>query len=106
MTNLEWVGTLTEEELAELLEDTCEMCIRDCDNCSCISGHIAWLQKEHIEKKHIDECPHCGSSIIDTHKDIYGIAYVECRQCGALISDKEGNLDRAISKWNRSEVND
>ena len=50
MTNLEWIRTLTEKELAELLEDTCEMCIRDCDNCSCIPGHIEWLQKEHIEK--------------------------------------------------------
>lgn len=54
MTNLEWLRSLSAEELAELLEDgVCAMCANVDNDCrkGCWSGHFRWLNEEHKDDK-------------------------------------------------------
>ena len=100
MTNLEWIRTLTEEELAELLEDTCEMCIRDCDNCSCIPGHIKWLKAEHVFK--IKPCANCGGKaifVVDPMRINPELGCVQCCECH--IRTPVGTKHNVVNIWNK-----
>lgn len=55
MNNKEWLTTLNNKKLADILRDPCEMCIYDdskqCTDANCISGILMWLNREHVEPK-------------------------------------------------------
>lgn len=63
MTNREWLESLSDEKLAVLMAEsgcldvTSSLCngycayTKDCCQCNCTEGIIAWLQSEHEEPK-------------------------------------------------------
>ena len=113
MTNLEWLKTLSAEELTEYLRKECLSCTYkdfDCDAEFCFKGHIEeWLNAEHVSK--IKPCPVCKGemSTIWQHCGYYLV----CKECGVsfglstdmakrgLIAGHYAKKEALIDDWNR-----
>jgi hypothetical protein len=57
MTNREWLNSLSDEALADLLEEpncVCCVCYGKCCGESCRDGLIEWLKKEHEDGEEAD----------------------------------------------------
>ena len=110
MTNLEWIRTLSAEELAKLLDDDCYMCSKLKGGCdmNCESGYITWLNAEHVVEP--KPCPLCGDKMIAEYNHGH---YLVCKSCGLYfgvhtISVGERELAGVYAKkaeliddWNR-----
>lgn len=60
MTNREWLNSLSDEALADLLNDCgCDCCVGTRLNCygNCRNGFVEWLKKEHEDDK--NKCLKC-----------------------------------------------
>ena len=113
MTNLEWLKTLSAEELTEYLRKECLSCTYkdlDCGADFCFKGHIEWLNAKH--KEELKPCPFCGSENVYLHsKDGYAdkTTVIFCNECKSVVfiedNEEEGyddkTIDRAIEAWNR-----
>lgn len=102
MTNLEWLRTLSAKELAKLLIDNCCMCSYMESDCymNCESGHITWLNEEHVPK--IKPCPCCGgkaklkTAIKGNNEEV---GYIYCCKCN--IETPVGKKSDVVYIWNR-----
>lgn len=97
MTNLEWLRTLSADELVDFINPSCNMCIHggNCTkDCSCVEGKVKWLNEERVSK--IKPCPFCGGKpIVDKNQNS-----VYCADChmGTPWTD---SIEDAIKTWNR-----
>jgi hypothetical protein len=92
MTNLEWLRSLSAEELANKLHErpVCQFCVNynyktgcmfstsEDDDSHCVKGMADWLNAKHILK--IKPCPVCkGKMNIESN---HGGCYLVCPDCG------------------------
>lgn len=117
MTNLEWMRTLSANELVDFLSGkSCRMCAY-CDDCTegnhnCTRGKVKWLNSEH--KEELKPCPFCGSKNVYIHsQDGYAdkTTIIFCNDCKSTVfvedNEEKGyddkTIDRAIRAWNRRD---
>ena len=111
MTNLEWLKTLSAEELTEYLRKECLSCTYygcDCDAEFCYKGHIEWLNAEHTLK--VKPCPVCKGEMSTIWKHCG--YYLVCKECGlrfglstdiakrGLIAGHYAKKEALIDDWN------
>lgn len=103
MTNAEWIKSLNDEQLAQVLSARrCFMCIyseqKSCGTVSCDYGISTWLQKTH--EPVLKGCPFCGSSDVghDTLK-VNSSCRVKCNNCGVSTKYYD-TIEEASSAWN------
>lgn len=107
MNNLEWLRTLSEEEILPLLsaKNPCNFCIYTNPECtkvttSCKMNVSAWLKQEH--KEEIKPCANCGGEakfVSDVKKLNPDIGYVQCCECHMRTT--VGRKNDVIKTWNR-----
>lgn len=122
MTNLEWLHSLSVDEVLSFFggyTSKCHMCGYK-DTCTdntakCYRfpmGLNIWLMQEHKDVPKVKPCPFCGSeSVYILSKDGYNdkTAIIFCNACKSVvfIEDNEGEgfddktVARAIEAWNR-----
>ena len=128
MTNLEWVRTLSAEELANKLHErpVCQFCVNynyktgcmfptsEDDDSHCVKGMADWLNAKHILK--IKPCPVCKGKMNINYNRGY---YLMCEGCGLyfgldmIMADTEqrsegayGKKEVLIDDWNRGDDNE
>lgn len=107
MTNLEWLRTLSAEELVDFINPSCNMCIHggNCTkDCNCVEGKVEWLNEEHVPK--IKPCANCGGKaifVVDPMRINPELGCVQCCECH--IRTSVGKKHDVVSTWNR-RVND
>ena len=100
MTNIEWLRTLSADELVDFINPSCNMCIYygNCpEDCPCIEGKVKWLNAEH--KPELKPCPFCGAEgdFINHDSNVFWVQCTNCGSHGRQSKTKEG----AITAWNR-----
>ena len=102
MTNLEWLKTLSAEELTEYLRKECLSCTYkdfDCGAEFCFKGHIEWLNAEHIPK--IKACPVCHGKM-DIRWQHNG-CYLVCEDCGMHFGIDTDRAEEGIIEGDYAE---
>ena len=87
MTNLEWLLSLSVEEIKKrYYGDECTRCIyeksRECDNSWCAEGTLKWLTAEHVPHK-IKPCPVCKGKMEIRWQ--HSNCYLVCSDCGLIM---------------------
>ena len=117
MTNLEWLRSLSVDELGNaILWSRCNLCVyQNSDACptnptnkeghyDCMSGFKEWCNAIHIHK--IKPCANCGGKAM-FNADAMGInseiGYVQCCECH--IRTSVGRKSDVINTWNRRADN-
>jgi hypothetical protein len=111
MTNLEWLRSLSGDELSDIiLGSRCNLCVyQQSEECptnkegryDCRGGFYRWCNAEHVPE--VKPCPCCGgkAEIIEIEPMIQ---YVSCTQC--IMQTNTGRKNEVIKAWNRRTGND
>lgn len=108
MTNLDYIRTLSAEELAvnvfwaDEREGSCEMCAKNIKGkpCGgkCVDGIVEWLNTEY--KPELKPCPFCGGKA-EAIKAKSGVLWVvRCEDCGSKTRYCNTEAE-TTEKWNR-----
>lgn len=110
ITNGEWLRSLSDYELSDLLSNQCSMCIINVDICDenehCSENILEWLKRNHGDEKLLKPCPFCGGEAeIKDSGIIKGTHYYEigCKNydCYAYIGKSVySSKEEALYAWN------
>ena len=100
MTNIEWVRTLSADELVDFISPSCNMCIHggNCTkDCSCIEGKVKWLNENHAQTYRVNWCIHRGGHFdIKATSEEEAMQIVQKEKFSEILTDIKNDISLSI----------